>query len=212
MSLLRVATKATLPDTEQGLQRSANLYFCIAAMVCAACTAVYAYVLPRLPSLRQYRHAALEEALQEEAVILSGGAAGGGSGTGAEAAAWKLAAAEGDPAAVALAAGRPVRRRPSLDLELSYEDGMPPYLQGGAGGEGEALRPEEQQSPGRALLQGRHGASSSSGSLAGGGGPLHAARQLAAPAGGGGAGGTPSSWAVLPLVWQLAASTMLIYV
>lgn len=40
VSLLRVCTKATLPDTEQGLRQSANLYFTITALVCAACVVV----------------------------------------------------------------------------------------------------------------------------------------------------------------------------
>lgn len=40
VSVLRVITKAILPDTEQGLRQSANLYFSLAALVCAACTVV----------------------------------------------------------------------------------------------------------------------------------------------------------------------------
>lgn len=52
--LLRMATKAALPATPQGLRASVCVYFGIAALVAAACVAAYAGVLPRLPVVRRH--------------------------------------------------------------------------------------------------------------------------------------------------------------
>jgi equilibrative nucleoside transporter 1/2/3 len=63
VSLLRLGTKATLPDSPDGLRRSANLYFCISAAACLGCVLLYSWVLPRLPGVRRRREAALAAAL-----------------------------------------------------------------------------------------------------------------------------------------------------
>jgi hypothetical protein len=62
VALLRLATKATLPDTPEGLRRGATLYFLLAAAVCAAAAGVHALVLPRLAAVRYYKAAAAEAA------------------------------------------------------------------------------------------------------------------------------------------------------
>eukprot|EP00891_Asterochloris_glomerata_P003381 jgi/Astpho2/3381/Aster-x1144 len=59
VSLLRIATKAALPATTAGLRASAAVYFTISAAICAACFAVYSFVLPRLPIVQQHRKQAL---------------------------------------------------------------------------------------------------------------------------------------------------------
>ncbi len=118
VSLLRVLTKATLPDTEAGLRHSANLYFLLTALVCASCTAVYSCVLPRLSE--KLRQAALQAAIEDD-----------GSG-GNEPAGWKLLdgrqqAAYSERHAAPYSEQQQQQRhqragRPSLDVELSYED------------------------------------------------------------------------------------------
>ncbi|GAB4815688.1 hypothetical protein N2152v2_002734 [Parachlorella kessleri] len=75
--LLRVATKATLPDTPEGLRASANAYFSLAAVVCATCVVLYAVVLPRLPAIQYYRQAALAAALCEATEWGAGASAAG---------------------------------------------------------------------------------------------------------------------------------------
>ncbi len=62
MSLLRLGTKATLPDSPEGLRRSANLYFCISALACLGCALLYSLV-PRLASVQRKREAALAAAM-----------------------------------------------------------------------------------------------------------------------------------------------------
>lgn len=65
--LLRLATKATLPATPEGLRASTAIYFTLAAVISAACVVVYTVVMPRLPAL-QYYH---EKAFGEPALQLS---------------------------------------------------------------------------------------------------------------------------------------------
>jgi len=62
VSLLRLGTKATLPDSPEGLRRSANLYFCISALACLGCALLYSLV-PRLASVQRKREAALAAAM-----------------------------------------------------------------------------------------------------------------------------------------------------
>ncbi|EFN52799.1 hypothetical protein CHLNCDRAFT_138452 [Chlorella variabilis] len=63
VAFLRLATKATLPETPAGLAASASLYFLLAAAVTGGASAVYGWVLPRLAAVRHYRTIALEAAL-----------------------------------------------------------------------------------------------------------------------------------------------------
>lgn len=74
VSLLRVLTKAVLPDTPAGLRASADLYFFIAAAWCAGCLVVYAAVLPRL------RREAAAAAGGPTVIFNSGDGDGGGGG------------------------------------------------------------------------------------------------------------------------------------
>ncbi|DBB06968.1 TPA: hypothetical protein ACH3X3_009618 [Trebouxia sp. C0006] len=55
VSLLRVITKAALPDTAEGLRKSAGVYFAASAFVCAVCFLLYACVLPKLPFVQYHR-------------------------------------------------------------------------------------------------------------------------------------------------------------
>ncbi|DBA79274.1 TPA: hypothetical protein ACH3X2_007822 [Trebouxia sp. C0005] len=55
VSLLRVITKAALPDTAEGLRRSAGVYFATSAFVCAVCFLLYACILPKLPFVQYHR-------------------------------------------------------------------------------------------------------------------------------------------------------------
>lgn len=63
---LRVLTKASLPDTPEGLQKSANIYFSIAGIVCISCVVLYVYVLPTLPMIQALKQADLRAALDED--------------------------------------------------------------------------------------------------------------------------------------------------
>lgn len=146
VSLLRAATKATLPPTPDGLRASAHLYFGLAAAACAACTLLYAAVLPRLPVVRRRREAALaaclhsydelpfrDEAAEEEA---------GGAGDALETVA-SLRAATPAPRArhASVAAGLP--RGHGVDVELSAED--PAGLGGGSAAEPLLGQQQQQQ-------------------------------------------------------------------
>jgi hypothetical protein len=216
VSLLRIITKATLPDTEAGLRRSATIYFCIGAAVCAACTVVYAQVLPRMPSMRQHRQAALEAALRDASSVVcaeDGGTAG-----------WKLAAASleqhGELSPPPLP---PQQQRQQPDLELSFEDRSAVALQdsqqlypGGSSPCRDSDVLSALQSPGQALLHDQRGFSSSTGGGLTGGSPRRR-HQLGSL--GGAVGGSdvacsasrPETWTVLPQIWQLAAALVLIY-
>jgi hypothetical protein len=189
VSLLRVLTKATLPDTPAGLRRSADLYFLIAALVCGACTAVYGAVLPRLPSLRQYRRAALEAALRDDAC-------GGG---GAAKAGWEAQEAGATEAEWLRGGGGP--ESPWPPLELSSED--PQRSQGGHGlGSCDAADGAGQQAE-RGLLHELHAAVRSDGSPP--------PPSPGCGRGEAGLGAERSTWAALPVVWPLAAALVLIY-
>lgn len=188
VSLLRVLTKATLPGTEEGLRRSTNIYFSVAALVCAGSTALYGLVLPRLPAAQRYRRAALDAALH----LSDGeGEGGGGSGidgsTGAAAQpAWKLVEQQQEPQQHA--AGWPGGQ----EVELAHSSRLPQQhceLAGEA-----LLRPgQPHASDSRAWLQPGLGGSSYDGIPAGAG----AARL--------------SSAAVLRCIWRLALANALIY-
>lgn len=200
-SLLRCLTKATLPDTEAGLRRSANLYFVIAALVCAACTAIYGWVLPRQPAMQRYRQAALDAALH-------GGGSGEDGADGGEAApAWKL-----------LEQQEQAHGRGSLDVELTH----------GGGPDWQATLEQQLQQPDRLGEDGRQEAADEELLNGGQGEPpsssdawLHdrgrmrsgsgagSAQPLAAGEGGGGSAG--AAIAVLRCIWRLALSNVLIY-
>lgn len=118
VSLLRLATKATLPDTPAGLRRSAQLYFSIAALACAACLLLYSLVLPRLGAVRRRRGAALAAAM-----LSYGPLADGPPGTGGEQAAGPAEDSERKgPPQVAADDGWRQQQQAGLDLELSAED------------------------------------------------------------------------------------------
>lgn len=55
VSLLRVVTKASLPNTVEGLRSSAGVYFATSAFVCAICFLLYACILPRLAFVQFHR-------------------------------------------------------------------------------------------------------------------------------------------------------------
>ena len=74
--LLRVATKATLPDTPKGLRASANAYFTLAALVCASCVVLYAMVLPRLPVIQYYRQV-INQSISQSRKLSDAGPGGG---------------------------------------------------------------------------------------------------------------------------------------
>lgn len=109
VSLLRVLTKATLADTEAGLRHSANVYFILTALVCASCTAVYSFVLPRLSE--RLKQAALAAALEYD-----------GSGGGSGPAGWKLLDGQQRSNFGETQQQQQRSGRPSLDVELSFED------------------------------------------------------------------------------------------
>lgn len=192
MSLLRVVTKASLPDTEAGLRGSANIYFTIAALVCASCVAVYGWVLPRLPAVQRHRRAALEAALAG-AEVYHGGSTGTGGGGGA--APWKRQHDEQQQGGGA--------RPGSVDLELSYEDHLQQeeQQQQQAGASGQQLRLQEEEAPSAqsCLLSSGPDAlqNGSSGAMHGSGGAR------------GGAALTVT--AVFLLIWRLAVANALIY-
>ncbi|KIZ05098.1 nucleoside transporter, putative [Monoraphidium neglectum] len=68
ISLLRIATKASLPATREGLRKSIALYFGLSAALSLACFGVYSAVLPRLGVVAHWRRRR------------TSAAAGGGSG------------------------------------------------------------------------------------------------------------------------------------
>lgn len=125
VSLLRAATKATLPPTPDGLRASAHLYFGLAAAACAACTLLYAAVLPRLAVVRRRREAALAACLhsydelpfREEAAAAEEEAAGDALET-----APSLRAATPAPRARHASGAAGLPRGRSVDVELSAED------------------------------------------------------------------------------------------
>ncbi|KAL3138213.1 hypothetical protein ABBQ38_005434 [Trebouxia sp. C0009 RCD-2024] len=55
VSLLRLLTKAALPDSAEGLRRSSGVYFAASACVCAVCFVLYACILPTLPFVQYHR-------------------------------------------------------------------------------------------------------------------------------------------------------------
>ncbi|KAL4434383.1 hypothetical protein ABPG75_000824 [Micractinium tetrahymenae] len=210
VSVLRVVTKATLPDTEQGLRQSANLYFAIAALVCAACTVVYSYVLPRLPAVQQYKHAALEAALHGDDDLGLERHEGQGPGSLASSAAaspWKQHRQQQQQPA-----------RSSIDVELSYED----HVHGWGQQDGEQQqqldsRPATlaEESAGQALLGGgaQHTMSNSRP-----GEWLHdhwqagqQQQQQYARAGQAAQAGALTAGAVFRMLWRLATANALIY-
>lgn len=192
VSLLRVITKATLPDTEAGLRRGANIYFTIAALVCASCTVVYGWVLPRLPAVQQYRRAALEAALAEAEVY--DGSSGGGTG-GGSAGLWKQQHDEHEQHQQQGAA-----RPGSIDLELSYEDHLQLQQQDGAGGQQRRMHEEEAPSAQARLL------SSGAGSLQHEGGGV-----MSSSGAGAGGGAALTATAVFLMIWRLVVANALIY-
>ena len=194
-SLLRVITKATLPDTEAGLRRSANIYFTIAALVCASCTVVYGWVLPRLPAVQRYRRAALEAA-PAEAVVHDGSSGGGTGGGGAEL--WKQ---QHDEHEQHRQQGGP--RPGSIDLELSYEDHLQQQQQDGPEGQQRQLQLEDAPSAQARLL------SSGPGSLE----HEHEGGGATSSSGAAGAvgGAALTATAVFLMIWRLAVANALIY-
>ncbi|KAK9832590.1 hypothetical protein WJX81_002002 [Elliptochloris bilobata] len=60
VSVLRVITKAAYSDTRQGLRVAAAAYFGVAAFFVLACFFLFAFVLPRLPFIKQQQRAASE--------------------------------------------------------------------------------------------------------------------------------------------------------
>lgn len=98
VSLLRLATKATLPDSPEGLRRSANLYFCISALACLGCVLLYSLVLPRLGSVQRRREAAVAAATLSYGPLADAPPVEGGD---AEAAEWTVRKAQRAAAAAA---------------------------------------------------------------------------------------------------------------
>ncbi|KAL4428588.1 hypothetical protein ABPG77_008900 [Micractinium sp. CCAP 211/92] len=208
VSVLRVVTKATLPDTEHGLRQSANLYFTITALVCAACVVVHSHVLPRLPAVKQYRHAALEAALRE------------GDNLGPE-----KSEREGLRGLASSAAGPPWKQqqppgRSSVDVELSCEDHVLGLAQHAGQRQQQqqprfetgTLQPQVEASPDQALLhsQGQRTASNSSAAEW-----LHenwqGSRQQQHTVQGTALAGPSSAWTVFHILWRLAIANALIY-
>ena len=122
VSLLRLATKATLPDTPAGLRRSAHLYFSIAALACLASLLLYSLVLPRLGAVRRRREAALAAALLGYGPLAEGPLGAGGEQDGGASAedsgsrGWPQAAAGGN------SQEQQQQQQGGPDLELSAED------------------------------------------------------------------------------------------
>eukprot|EP00798_Chlamydomonas_sp_ICE-L_P013704 gene13701-19596_t len=58
MCLLRITTKAALPNTEEGLRTSAAVYFACGAVLCFSCLIAHAFILPRLAVVRFYEEKA----------------------------------------------------------------------------------------------------------------------------------------------------------
>ena len=204
VSLLRIATKATLPDTPSGLRTSGQVYFALAAATTGAATVIY-LLLPRLAVVRWHRQASLEAAL---------------------AAGERVSRLEDQPrrngAETASPAGKQQQqqREASLDLELSSEDHLrsdqadrEQQEQQYAGSDRSELSVHQELLPHQRRL-----ASSNAGSWQAGH-PLPATGELAS-----GAGGSSHSegWqrgradvsylAVLRHIWKLASACMGIYV
>ena len=187
MSLLRAATKATLPPSPAGLRASANLYFGLSAAACAACALLHAAVLPRLAAVRRRRAAALAASLHSyerlpggEAAEQGGGAAAGAADEGLIDSVPSLRAAT--PAPRARHAASPGAQ--PADLELSADHA-------GLGGSPEAeplLSPQQQQQQ----QQWQPGSE-------GGGGS------------GGGGSGAATPAAVLRRIWPLAAANAVVF-
>lgn len=116
MSLLRLGTKATLPDSPDGLRRSANLYFCISALACLGSVLLYSVVLPRLGSVRRRREEALAAALHSYGPLPEAAAAAGGE-------AMQPAGQAGLQARQPATADASHEQQGGRDLELSGEDG-----------------------------------------------------------------------------------------
>ncbi len=55
ISILRVVTKAALPQTGDGLRTATILYFALSALITAACLVTYEYIMPRLDVIAYYR-------------------------------------------------------------------------------------------------------------------------------------------------------------
>lgn len=85
ISLLRIATKASLPPTREGLRRSTAMYFGISAAVSLACFGVYSAVLPRLGVVTYWRRRRASAAggggAEDGAVTIGGSGGHGGTGT-----------------------------------------------------------------------------------------------------------------------------------
>lgn len=114
VSLLRLVTKATLPDTQSGLCASATLYFLLAAAVCAASTAAF-LVLHRLPAVAAHKAAAV-------AASLAGGAEVGNAGLEADVEERRTTAEVAESWEEERQGSKEQRRLGSFAVELSYEE------------------------------------------------------------------------------------------
>ena len=146
MSLLRLGTKATLPDSPDGLRRSANLYFCISALACLGSVLLYSVVLPRLGSVRRRREAALAAALHNYGPLPEAAAAAGGE-------AMQPTGQAGLKARQPATADASHEQQGGVDLELSGEDGSSACQWNG-------LQQEEQQAEHAPLLDEQRGTQS----------------------------------------------------
>lgn len=55
VSIIRVVTKGSLPQTPEGLRISTQIYFAISSLITAVCLALYELVMPRLDVTQFYR-------------------------------------------------------------------------------------------------------------------------------------------------------------
>lgn len=60
ISLLRILTKAVVPETTKGLRVSTAIYFISSSLVCGVCLGLQLYVLPNLPIVKYYKGRAVD--------------------------------------------------------------------------------------------------------------------------------------------------------
>ena len=216
MSALRVATKATLPATEGGLKASADAYFAVAALVSALCACVYAYVLPRLPAVRQGRQAAaLEAALHDYQQQQQQDEPGASLLTPLPPPPPLPQYSPLKPVAGAHQPGGSGLHSPALDLELSVEEPPPYELQELVGGVATPPRqrftpggggPVHHASPSKAMFTAAGGASPAAGSDG-----WHTPPLVPAAGARSGSGAALSAASVAICIWRPALALTLIY-
>jgi len=117
--LMRMATKAALPATPEGLRRSVGVYFGLAALISASCLGAHALALPRLPVVRWHRAeaAAARRRRRRRTPAAQGGGTLGGGG----------------PAAATHGGGKPTAEGAAAEAEIELS---PKSRAGGSGSNG----------------------------------------------------------------------------